>query len=67
MTDALPPDPAILRRRAASMAYSLGIALYITVDGRISQHPPGERIEPPPGAVPTAHGHGNHAEVKAQP
>lgn len=67
MTAALPPDPAILRRRAATMAYALGIALYVTADGRISQHPPGERIEPPPGAVPLMHAHGSYAEAKTQP
>ena len=67
MTDTLSIDLAILRRRAERQAYSLGIALYITVDGRISQHPPGERIDPPPGAVPLMGAHGNHAEAKAQP
>lgn len=67
MSAALPPDPAILRRRAATMAYALGIALYVTADGHISQHPPGERIEPPPGATPLMGAHGSFAEVKAQP
>lgn len=67
MTPALPPDPAILRRRATAMAYSLGIALYVTADGHISQHGPGERVEPPPGATPASHGHGKYAVPQSQP
>lgn len=43
--------PDRLRGRAAEIAYSLGISLYIR-DGRIWQTGPGERIDPAPGCKP---------------
>lgn len=70
MSAALPPDPAILRRRAADLAYGLGCALWLHPDGRIRVRPDDgddpvlwERIEAPPGAAPTPHGHTNRAEA----
>jgi hypothetical protein len=60
-------DPAEQRRRAGALAYALGIALYLAPDGMISQHGPGERIEPPPNACPTPHGHGRGAAAAATP
>lgn len=60
-------DPASARRKAVEMAYSLGIPFWLAPDGRINREGAGERIEPAPGAAPTAHGHGRGAEAGAQP
>lgn len=60
-------DLAALRRKAAEMAYGLGIALYVGTDGRISQFGPGDRIDPAPGARPTEHGHTLRAQAQTQP
>jgi hypothetical protein len=43
------------RREAERLTYALGIPLYLRDDGQIAQFPPGERIEPPPAALPTPH------------
>jgi hypothetical protein len=40
---------------AEQMAYSMGMPVYIRGD-RIFQDPPGEMIEPRPGAKPVPHG-----------
>lgn len=61
------PDLARRRQQAEAMAYALGIALYLGADGTISQREPGERIDPAPGALPTAHGHGRGPEAAATP
>jgi hypothetical protein len=62
------PDNAQARRAIAEgMTYALGIALYLDEDGTISQFGPGERIEPPPNALPTGHGHGARPEAAATP
>lgn len=68
MSAALPPDPAILRRRAADLAYGLGCALWLHPDGRIRIAPEDEdtewmRVDPAPGAAPATHGHTNRAEA----
>lgn len=60
-------DPAALRRRAENLAYALGVALYLRPDGAIRIDGPGERIDPGPGAAPTAHGHGRQPEAAATP
>jgi hypothetical protein len=60
-------DLAERRLVAQGMAYALGIALYLDEDGTISQHGPGERIEPPANALPTAGAHGPFAEARARP
>jgi hypothetical protein len=43
------------RRKAEQLTYALGIPLYLRNDGKITQSPPGERIEPPPAALPIPH------------
>ena len=50
----LPTEAEVLRRKALEMAYAYGVPFYIN-DGRINQHPPGERIEPPASAKPSIH------------
>ncbi|HJU18991.1 MAG TPA: hypothetical protein VJ770_21255 [Stellaceae bacterium] len=52
------------RKKALDLAYMLGIPLYLRSDGGIAQFPPGERIEPPQGAVPTPHGRGPQAAAE---
>lgn len=47
--------PEVLRRKAEELAHALNITLYLR-DGRIWQHGPGERIDPPKGAGPGTHG-----------
>jgi hypothetical protein len=58
------PDP---RARAERMAYSLGITLFLREDGTIAQNPPGEKIKPPPSALPTDQGHTPYAVAAAKP
>lgn len=60
-------DLTAARRRAAHMAYALGIALFLRPDGTINQFAPGERILPAPGATPIPHGHGRLPEAAAAP
>lgn len=60
-------DPAAARRKAVEMAYSLGVPFWLSPDGRINREGAGERIDPGPGAVPTAHGHGRQPEAAATP
>ncbi len=50
------PDEAALRKAKAT-AWALGITVYLR-DGRVYQHPPGQMIEPPPGAHPEQAGRG---------
>lgn len=53
-----------LEEKAKELVYSLGIALYIR-DGRLFQHPPGERIDPGEGAHPDTFGRGEVAVLGA--
>lgn len=57
------------RREAKKIVYALGLTLYLDAAGRLNQFGPGERIDPPPGAVPLTHGHGRlpAAAVEAAP
>lgn len=64
-------DLAVLRCRAATLAYGLGCALYLHPDGRIRIVAPEgedptawERIEAPPGAKPTEYGHTLYAQAQ---
>jgi hypothetical protein len=52
------------RRKAEKLTYTLGIPLYLRDDGQIAQTPPGERIEPPPAALPTPHTRAPQAAAK---
>jgi hypothetical protein len=45
-----------VEQKAREMTYGLGISLYITQDGRITQSGPGREILPPNGATPYSHG-----------
>jgi hypothetical protein len=67
VSDSPPPDLAAARRRAANLAYAHAIAFWVRADGAIRPHPPGERIDPPPSAFPTPHGHGRSAEAAGKP
>ncbi len=42
--------------RTETLAYALGIPLYVDDVGRVRQHGPGRRIDPDPNALPRVHG-----------
>jgi hypothetical protein len=46
----------VSREKAQDVVNSLGMALYHRADGRLYQHPPGERFEPPVIKQLSAHG-----------
>jgi hypothetical protein len=39
-----------------TLAYALGIPLYVDDAGRVTQFGPGRRIDPDPNALPRVHG-----------
>ena len=51
--------------RNETLAYALGIPLYVDDAGRVRQHGPGRRIDPHTNALPTKHG--APLEVKESP
>ncbi len=42
--------------RYETLAYALGIPIYVDDAGRVTQHGPGRRIDPDPHALPRVHG-----------
>ncbi len=42
--------------RNETLAYALGIPLYVDDAGRVRQHGPGRRIDPDQNALPHVHG-----------